>query len=262
MNKCLNCNKNVKNKYCSISCQNIHQGTLRANKKYGEYKLFDVCCNKCKVYFQIKEREKLFPQKEIYYCSRSCANTREHSTETKEKLISILNTIRPLNKSKKSNKICKNCNKHFYAKPSKVGIFCSKRCTTSWNNINLGIGRKAGLASVSAQSKKRRSKNEIYFGELCKQKFNSVKFNEPIFNGWDADVIIPELNLAILWNGKWHYEKITDKHSVEQVQTRDKIKIKEIAQKGYQSYVIKDMGKYDKKFVENKFKEMLVFLQL
>jgi hypothetical protein len=262
MNSCLNCNKPAKNKYCSISCLNINQGAIRANKKYGEVKSFLVECNKCKCSFESKEREKLFPQKEFYYCSRSCANTRVHSDETKLKLVKILNIVRPLNITKDDNRICKNCSKNFYVKPSKEGVFCSKSCTSTWNNINLGIGRKAGLASVSIQSKNRRSKNETYFAELCKERFNEVKFNEPMFNGWDADVIIEDLKLAVLWNGKWHYEKITEKHSVEQVQNRDKIKLKEIAEKGYGSYVIKDMGKYKKTFVEEKFKEMLVFLKL
>ena len=32
-----------------------------------------------------------------------------------------------------------------------------------------------------------------------------------IFNGWDADIILTDLKIAILWNGKWHYEKLTKK---------------------------------------------------
>lgn len=262
MNNCLNCNKLTKNKYCNTSCQNINQGAKRADKKYGEVKSFLVNCNKCKCSFETKEREKLFPQKEFYYCSRSCANTRAHSNETKIKLITNLNIVRPLNITKENNRVCFNCNKNFYVKPSKNGKFCSKSCSATWNNINLGIGRKGGLASVLIQNKNRRSKNETYFAELCEQKFNEVKFNEPIFNGWDADVIIEDLKLAVLWNGKWHYEKITEKHSVEQVQNRDKIKQQEIINSGYKFYVIKDMGKYKKEFVENKFKEMLAFLKL
>ena len=56
-----------------------------------------------------------------------------------------------------------------------------------------------------------------------------------------------------MWNGKWHYEKITKKHSVEQVQNRDKIKLDEIKNLGYDSYIIKDLGSFDKKFVEDEF---------
>lgn len=92
---------------------------------------------------------------------------------------------------------------------------------------------------------------------MCKEIFNDVTTNEPIFNGWDSDVIIHDLKVAVLWNGKWHYEKITKEHSVKQVQNRDYIKIKEIENKGYLPYIIKDMGKYNKKFVEKQFASFL-----
>ena len=84
--------------------------------------------------------------------------------------------------------------------------------------------------------------------------------NEPIFNGWDADVILPIQKIAILWNGKWHYEKITKKHSVQQVQNRDKIKLDEIKNLGYDSYIIKDLGSFDKKFVEDEFRNFQKWL--
>ena len=42
MNKCLNCGKPVKNKYCNVSCQNVHQNESKTNKRYGEYKKFVV----------------------------------------------------------------------------------------------------------------------------------------------------------------------------------------------------------------------------
>jgi hypothetical protein len=78
-----------------------------------------------------------------------------------------------------------------------------------------------------------------------------------MFNGWDADVIIEDIKTAILWNGKWHYEKIKKEHSVEQVQNRDKIKLMEIENMGYKSYVIKDLGKANKEFVEKEFKKFI-----
>ena len=103
----------------------------------------------------------------------------------------------------------------------------------------------------------RRSKNEIYFAELCIKEFKKVLLNENIFNGWDADVIIEDYKIAVLWNGVWHYKKITRKHSVKQVQNRDRIKIKEIKKKGYIPYIVKDMGKHNKKFVESEFDKFL-----
>lgn len=61
----------------------------------------------------------------------------------------------------------------------------------------------------------------------------------------------------MLWNGKWHYEKITKNHSVKQVQNRDKIKIEEIKKAGYIPYIIKDNGKYNTNKVENEFNLLL-----
>lgn len=118
----------------------------------------------------------------------------------------------------------------------------------------------AGLKSCNVQSEIRRSRNEIYFCKLCEDYFNNVRHNEQIFNGWDADIIIDDIKVAILWNGKWHYQKIKHNHSVKQVQNRDKIKLNEIKKLGYVPYIIKDMGRYNKKFVEEKFNEFLKIL--
>lgn len=34
MNKCLNCGKEVLNKYCNVTCQNQHKGKLNQEKYY------------------------------------------------------------------------------------------------------------------------------------------------------------------------------------------------------------------------------------
>lgn len=47
----------------------------RHNAKYGNYKDFSVACKCCRNNFVVREREKLFPQKTEYYCSRNCANS-------------------------------------------------------------------------------------------------------------------------------------------------------------------------------------------
>ena len=84
-----------------------------------------------------------------------------------------------------------------------------------------------------------------------------VEHNKPIFNGWDADVIIHDIKVAVLWNGRWHYEQIKKSQSVAQVQNRDKIKIGEIERAGYTPYVIKDMGKASEKKVNTEFETFL-----
>jgi hypothetical protein len=43
--------------------------------KFGKKSKYDVVCVTCQQQFQVVEREKLFPSKEKYFCSRNCANS-------------------------------------------------------------------------------------------------------------------------------------------------------------------------------------------
>jgi hypothetical protein len=130
--------------------------------------------------------------------------------------------------------------------------------------------RLAGLKSAETQATTRRSKNEIHFAELCQAAFQSVECNAAIFTSlkgnWDADVIIHDYKVAVLWNGAWHHKKITKKHSVAQVQTRDKIKQEVIVANGYIPYVINDLGissdeKDRRELVETEFVKFMAFIE-
>ena len=151
--------------------------------------------------------------------------------------------------------LCIVCKKEFRPKHSTTKL-CSIQCNNNICSIPEYLERarlnckKAGQQSAAKQS--RRSKNENYFSELISNYFE-ITTNEPFFNGWDADVIIHSEKVAILWNGIWHYKQISKQQSLQQVQTRDKIKIDVIEKMGYTPYIIKDMGKYNKKFVEQEF---------
>jgi hypothetical protein len=169
------------------------------------------------------------------HCSRTCANTRVHTEETKEKISKGCSKGVTMYK-----KTCPCCSGEYETKKPHQK-YCGKVCSIKVKN-DSGMARMGGFASVNAQN--RRSKNEVAFADLCIEKFDDVLLNEPMFNGWDADIIINDLKVAILWNGAWHYKKITEKHSVKQVQNRDRIKIKEIEMAGYVPYIIKDMGKH------------------
>jgi len=114
---------------------------------------------------------------------------------------------------------------------------------------------------MEIQSKNRRSKNEVYFADLCKERFSNVETNKPLFNGWDADVIIHDRKIAVLWNGIWHRKKIKSNHSVAQVKNRDKIKMNEIVSCGYTPYIVEDDGKESVEFVETEFNKFLLTLQ-
>lgn len=274
MNTCLCCGEEIKNKYCNVTCQNKHQNTIKAIKRFGNFKDFDVCCIICGKHFIVNEREKLHPQKIKYYCSRSCANQRCHSCETKEKISKSLfmyfenNTIKTLKnipqcRTRVKQLVDVNCEfcGVLFKRKSRKQRFCGSLCSGKYARSHINCS-KAGLASSIKQSENRRSKNEIYFAELCKNRFQKVLTNSAIFNGWDADVIIEDIKLAILWNGVWHYKKITKKHSVVQVQNRDRIKMLEIKNLGYEPYVIKDLGKYNKSFVEAEFINLIKYCEL
>jgi very-short-patch-repair endonuclease len=120
--------------------------------------------------------------------------------------------------------------------------------------------REGGKKSAQIQKDSRRSLNEILFADLCKSRFSNVEFNAAIFDGWDADVVLHDIKIAVLWNGKWHYEKIGN-HSLAQVQVRDKIKTSKILEAGFTPYVIKDLGKHNPEFVEDQFIQFLQHLE-
>ena len=80
--------------------------------------------------------------------------------------------------------------------------------------------------------------------------------NVPMFDGWDADVIILIRKIAILWNGIFHYKQIMKSQSLKQA--RDKIKWDVIIRNGSTPYEIKDMGKYDPNFVRQEFEAFLL----
>lgn len=146
---------------------------------------------------------------------------------------------------------CKFCKSKFETKnPNRK--FCSNVCIGRSVACSLDYS-KLGKLSAIVQKKSRRSKNESLFYDLCQKKFPDALANEALFDGWDADMVIPSIKYAVLWNGKWHYEKITEKHSVEQVQNRDRLKLKKIIEAGYKTFIVKDMGRFNKSFVLEQF---------
>lgn len=164
-------------------------------------------------------------------------------------------------------KTCVQCEKEFKAKHS-IQKLCDINCKQIFDKSEIRrqqaiiYGSIGGKISATCQQK--RSKNEIYMAELCISHFgnDNIDTNSPIFNGWDADIIIHSHKIAILWNGIWHYKKIIRQQSLEQIQNRDRIKNIEIIKYGYEPYIIKDMGKHNKKFVDKQFNDLLLYLSM
>lgn len=157
-------------------------------------------------------------------------------------------------------KNCEQCKKIFQPRKTKQR-FCSVECVSETKRGNeehrqhcIRGGKKG------AEISRTRSKNEIYFYELCKDKYITVESNARIFNGFDADIVLMNEKIAVEWNGKWHYETVIKGRSLKQSQARDMIKVKEIKRKGFIPYIIKDLGRYDKKFVIKQFNEFKNFV--
>ena len=251
-------------------------------KKKFRSKKQTVSCDNCQIIFEKQAGQ--INKSDHNFCSQSCSaifNNKQRQTKSKEVEVfckyckNIL-----LVKRGSTKKVCDDCKKsrkkennriNHRLKPSNcitcnVALLSSdgrkKYCDVCRLLVFQELGKKNSKLSVAVQV--RRSKNEIYFADLCVAKFNKVSTNDPIFvskyGNWDADVIIHDHKIAVLWNGIWHYQQVRKNHSLAQVQSRDKIKIDVIKDNGYISYVVKDLGKHSKSFVEKEFEKFLEFV--
>lgn len=224
--------------FCSRSCVND------ASKSLSRDRICENCNNK---YEGRKD-----PRCIKTFCSRKCSAI-------------FYNRLRWANKIRKPRK-------RYYRKPKLVTkTVVNRECNECRKHFSTTGGAKycspcrqiafqrGGLKSAESQSQIRRSKNEILFAEMCSKQF-TLKTNYPLFNGWDADIILTDYKIAILWNGKWHYEQI-GRSSLSQIQNRDSIKIREILKMGYYPYIVKDMGKHNPEFVSSQFQLLLSYLR-
>jgi len=102
----------------------------KAVERCGTIKEYIVSCFKCGNSFQVLEKEKKFPAKEKYFCSRSCANshvvTEEQKKKTSETLTGLL--YEPVAKIIKT---CK-CNKNFETTNKRDKKYCSASCAAKF----------------------------------------------------------------------------------------------------------------------------------
>jgi len=252
-------------KYCSIECSDKAHHT--------EHHLHCENCGKDIVVLDNVYRKS---KTKHFFCSNSCSASynnklrgpvsKEQKRKVRETILSKYSDFNEDGKLQRKIYTCKVCSKKYHLnKNGSTRSCCSKECSHEYkNNIKKYLSeeiieklRNGGQISAVIQGDKKRSKNEIHFCELCEKHFKNVKHNERLFNGWDADVIIEDIKYAIMWNGIWHYKKITNSHSLEKTEERDKLKINEIKNCGYTPYIIKDMGRYDTKFVEEEFQKFI-----
>jgi hypothetical protein len=188
------------------------------------------------------------------FCSRSCANSRGPRTqEFKDKIILKLTGRKyPERCGPKIEKLesnCFICNTIIYIMPKDKGINTTCKSKECKHLACVNAGKKSAAKRVL------RSKNEIKLYEYCKNQFIDVLSNYIIMDGWDADIVIPHLKFAVMWQGPWHYKDMgMTNHSLLQVQNRDKIKRKLFSQNGWKVLEFKDCDYTP----ESAFQEILV----
>lgn len=205
---CENCNKEVyvyfgSGRFCNNSCSKSYA----SNCAKGTTK--KATCQKCNKVIDIKLRA------------------------------SSKNFICP--KCKEVIKQCLYCNKDFVVKKNRKK-FCSRVCQGTYNVENTNMSVVGGKASALVQC--RRSKDEIKLYNLCKDRYGiDISHNEIVIEGtgWDADIIIRNKKIAIMWNGPWHYKEMgIEKVSLKQIQKRDELKKKLFEDNGWRVLVFED----------------------
>ena len=269
--------KSCHERFCELnpnkaSKEHLSENAIKTNKQRKNnqktYITFIRKCEVCHSLFSIVDvsSRKSFPKCCSSICSHKLTAQKDNKNETKDALCEYCGETFKINKrASNKNYTCSNCRKFLklqnkkpkYKRPF-IKIKKTKRNLTEDSIKKL---REAGKKSAKIQAEIRRSKNEMKFCELCVNYFENVRHNEPIFNGWDADVIIEDIKFAVLWNGKVHYEPIFGEANYNRVINRDKIKIKEIERCGYKTYIIKDTGKHNNEFVNEKFLDFVEFLK-
>lgn len=163
----------------------------------------DKICDYCKKTFK-RRLNQTHHETNLIYCSKKCYS---------------------LSHQNRINEPCGHCGKLITKVVSiKNGsksnlVFCNSSCAASYNN--------------KKRIKTRRSKCEKLLCDLLIQKFPDLDIlanDKTMLNGYEADIAIPSLKLAIEWNGAVHFKPIYGEEKLQRIQTIDKLKL-ELANK-------------------------------
>ena len=150
---------------------------------------------------------------------------------------------------------CSNCSKELHIEPryiekSKTGnFFCDKSCAATFNN--------------KLKRKSRRSKIETKLYNLLVEKFPSLNIlsnDKTMLDGYEVDIAIPELQLAIEWNGIVHFKPIYGQNKLDKVQYNDAQKLKIASNKDINLIVIPDLVSNDK-ILKQAFNEVKIIIE-
>ncbi len=203
------CKKNPKYKDILESTKkNVSIGLKKHfDEKFGEYKKFDVVCNKCGKHFEIQEYENKFDPNKKYFCSDRCSHSRCMSDDRKNKISDGFNIkserykeyyrkrynkeyspedseYRGKVKDKYKIKICPVCGNKFQTKSE----CCSKECAVELKNRRYYAGLLPDILQLDDNKRIKRIR-DIY-RKQCSFKFSLNQFPEEFDfklieeNGW------------------------------------------------------------------------------
>jgi predicted nucleic acid-binding Zn ribbon protein len=165
------------------------------------------------------------------FCGHSCRavyfNTgRKVSTEQRLKTSNTAKQNRPRKVRK-----CIVCGGSFVPKYN-----TRKTCSDECRKVCCGRGGINALKTLKCG----RSKNEVMFFSKVREVFPGAIANPRMFDGYDADIVIPELRLAIHWNGPLHYRPLFAMNHFKEIQRKDKQRYEAVETAGYTNYIIDD----------------------
>jgi len=160
---------------------------INNENRYGKWVIENVKCAVCDGDVEIKYREG--KKKEKYYCTRSCANKRVISDETKEKI---------------STSILKRWENDDFRE-------------TTLNQFKSPRNKRT---SSKGEREIRNKLKEIY-GEEKVSSHRNIKIDNDLVKA--VDIYIKEKNTIIEYDGIWHFKKVNEGHKFELQQLKDKL---------------------------------------
>jgi hypothetical protein len=239
--KCMQCNnifyKTKKRIIQTFDIKNPASGGFCSYKCWSDYNHSNttttINCSECK-------KEKVIYKRDIReknFCSSSCSAVYYNRPRKKAKIrkIKIPSAIIKIH--------CKYCNQETTNK---------KYCNGSCRNKDLNK-HKNGLKSYA--EKILVSKLKLNFPDWIIHE-NDRK----ILNGLELDVYIPNIKLAIEWNGIYHIEPIKGEEILQKIIKKDNTKIEMCKNLGINLIVISDRTSH-KKFIEETTNDIVEKLQ-
>lgn len=222
--------------YCSRKCMSV-----------GFNKSVSHPCKQCDTLTDFPPR--IIKGNKNLFCSRECYDKYQN---TSVNLVCLCGKefVRQLSQYKRGNNYCsvtcriKGTNKHSIVNCEECNIeikrhnykgrnsisgkfFCSKSCTGKYYTRNKTFGVN-------------RSKFEIWLEEQLPLQFPELEFdfNNKEMIGYELDIFIPKLNIAIEINGPTHYEPIYGEIRFEQTKRLDNEKKKLCLENGIKHHII------------------------